>query len=225
MKQNAALEGEVSRLCAELDEATRGVLKRGYLFKFRFVNWAWKPMRNHYAILSPQQFDLRTSLLVIHLIPLPLFEFRDRSISFASQWGLRYVYLDHVWVCLHLKFVLSRASYLRRSCVFSNSLQQFEVTSISMLILRSDILFFKAKSFLTTRMNGITDQGELLISLIVLSDQRGRRREGRVMFFACTLRQRYWILSFDIRAGWCIAFSHKEHPLFLYWTFCQLLIL
>lgn len=36
MKQNAALEGEVSRLCGELDEATRGVLKRGYLFKYRW---------------------------------------------------------------------------------------------------------------------------------------------------------------------------------------------
>ena len=35
MKQNAALEGEVSRLCGELDEATRGVLKRGYLYKYR----------------------------------------------------------------------------------------------------------------------------------------------------------------------------------------------
>jgi hypothetical protein len=35
MKQNAALEDEVSRLCAELDEATKGVLKRGYLFKYR----------------------------------------------------------------------------------------------------------------------------------------------------------------------------------------------
>ena len=38
MKQNAALEGEVSRLCGELDEATRGVLKRGYLFKYRWAN-------------------------------------------------------------------------------------------------------------------------------------------------------------------------------------------
>ena len=37
MKQNAALEGEVSRLCGELDEATRGVLKRGYLYKYRYV--------------------------------------------------------------------------------------------------------------------------------------------------------------------------------------------
>lgn len=37
MKQNAALEGEVSRLCGELDEATRGVLKRGYLHKYRYV--------------------------------------------------------------------------------------------------------------------------------------------------------------------------------------------
>jgi hypothetical protein len=37
MRQNAALEGEVSRLCEELDEATRGVLKRGYLYKYRYV--------------------------------------------------------------------------------------------------------------------------------------------------------------------------------------------
>ena len=37
MKQNAALEGEVSRLCGELDEATRGVLKRGYLYKYRYA--------------------------------------------------------------------------------------------------------------------------------------------------------------------------------------------
>lgn len=35
MRQNAALEGEVCRLCGELDEATRGVLKRGYLYKHR----------------------------------------------------------------------------------------------------------------------------------------------------------------------------------------------
>jgi hypothetical protein len=35
MAQNAALEGEVTRLCSELDEATKGVLKRGYLHKHR----------------------------------------------------------------------------------------------------------------------------------------------------------------------------------------------
>jgi hypothetical protein len=52
MKQNAGLESEVQRLCTELDEATRGVLKRGYLFKWR-----------------------------------------DREISFASKWGLRYFIL------------------------------------------------------------------------------------------------------------------------------------
>lgn len=53
MEQNAALESEVSRLCGELDEATKGVLKRGYLYKYR-----------------------------------------DRSISFASNWGLRYFVLN-----------------------------------------------------------------------------------------------------------------------------------
>ena len=37
MRQNAALEGEVCRLCGELDEATRGILKRGYLYKYRLV--------------------------------------------------------------------------------------------------------------------------------------------------------------------------------------------
>lgn len=35
MRQNAALESEVRRLCGELDEATKGVLKRGYLYKHR----------------------------------------------------------------------------------------------------------------------------------------------------------------------------------------------
>lgn len=35
MRQNAALESEVCRLCGELDEATKGVLKRGYLYKHR----------------------------------------------------------------------------------------------------------------------------------------------------------------------------------------------
>eukprot|EP00596_Hydrurales_sp_CCMP1899_P005497 CAMPEP_0119038616 /NCGR_PEP_ID=MMETSP1177-20130426/7637_1 /TAXON_ID=2985 /ORGANISM="Ochromonas sp, Strain CCMP1899" /LENGTH=412 /DNA_ID=CAMNT_0007001429 /DNA_START=33 /DNA_END=1268 /DNA_ORIENTATION=- len=53
MAQNAALEGEVTRLCSELDEATKGVLKRGYLHKHR-----------------------------------------DRTISWASQWGLRYFVLQ-----------------------------------------------------------------------------------------------------------------------------------
>ena len=52
LQQNAALETEVSRLCKELDEATQGVLKRGYLHKFR-----------------------------------------DRELSYASKWGLRYFVL------------------------------------------------------------------------------------------------------------------------------------
>ena len=50
--QNAQLEKEVNRLCNELDEVTKGVLKRGYLYKWR-----------------------------------------DREISFASKWGLRYFIL------------------------------------------------------------------------------------------------------------------------------------
>ena len=50
--QNAQLEKEVTRLCDELDEVTKGVLKRGYLYKWR-----------------------------------------DREISFASKWGLRYFIL------------------------------------------------------------------------------------------------------------------------------------
>ena len=49
LTQNALLAQEISRLCAELDEVTRGILKRGYLYKWR-----------------------------------------DREISFASKWGLRY---------------------------------------------------------------------------------------------------------------------------------------
>jgi hypothetical protein len=52
LKQNAALEAEVKRLCSELDEATLGVLKRGYLYKWR-----------------------------------------DREISYAAKWGLRYFVL------------------------------------------------------------------------------------------------------------------------------------
>ncbi len=35
LSQNAALEKEVDRLCAELDEASHGVTKRGYLYKWR----------------------------------------------------------------------------------------------------------------------------------------------------------------------------------------------
>jgi diacylglycerol O-acyltransferase-1 len=35
LHQNAALEKEVDRLCAELDEASMGVTKRGYLYKWR----------------------------------------------------------------------------------------------------------------------------------------------------------------------------------------------
>ena len=49
LQRNAELEEEVERLYLELDEATNGILKRGYLYKWR-----------------------------------------DREISFASKWGLRY---------------------------------------------------------------------------------------------------------------------------------------
>ena len=49
LQQNALLEIEVTTLCAELDELTKGILKRGYLYKWR-----------------------------------------DREISYASKWGLRY---------------------------------------------------------------------------------------------------------------------------------------
>jgi len=52
LQLNARLEQEVSRLCSELDEATQGVMKRGYLHKFR-----------------------------------------DRELSYASKWGLRYFVL------------------------------------------------------------------------------------------------------------------------------------
>eukprot|EP01041_Mallomonas_annulata_P004054 gene4054-8061_t len=48
-EQNALLDIEVNRLCAELDELTKGTLKRGYLFKWR-----------------------------------------EREMSFASKWGLRF---------------------------------------------------------------------------------------------------------------------------------------
>ncbi len=53
MQQNSQLEREIERLHAEIDETTKGVLKRGYLNKFR-----------------------------------------DREISFASRWGLRYFVLQ-----------------------------------------------------------------------------------------------------------------------------------
>ena len=53
LRQNAALEQEVTRLCKELDEATKGVLKRGFLYKWR-----------------------------------------DREISYAAKWGLRYFELS-----------------------------------------------------------------------------------------------------------------------------------
>jgi hypothetical protein len=53
MQQNAALEREIERLMAELDEATMGIQMKGYLHKWR-----------------------------------------DREISFASKWGLRYFVLQ-----------------------------------------------------------------------------------------------------------------------------------
>jgi hypothetical protein len=53
MQQNSQLQREIQRLHAEIDEVTKGVMKRGYLYKFR-----------------------------------------DREISFASKWGLRYFVLQ-----------------------------------------------------------------------------------------------------------------------------------
>lgn len=53
LRQNAQLESEILRLCDQLNEATQGILKRGYL----------------------------------HL-------WRDRTISYASRWGLRYFVLQ-----------------------------------------------------------------------------------------------------------------------------------
>lgn len=53
LRQNAALEYEISRLNIELDESRQGIVKRGYLFKWR-----------------------------------------DREISYASKWGLRYFILS-----------------------------------------------------------------------------------------------------------------------------------
>ena len=52
LQMNAELEVRVKQLCDELDEVTGGVMKRGYLYKWR-----------------------------------------DREISFASKWGLRYFVL------------------------------------------------------------------------------------------------------------------------------------
>jgi diacylglycerol O-acyltransferase-1 len=53
MQQNADLEREVGRLMAEIDEVTKGIVKRGYLYKYR-----------------------------------------DREISYASKWALRYFTLQ-----------------------------------------------------------------------------------------------------------------------------------
>jgi hypothetical protein len=53
MQQNSQLEREIQRLHAEIDEITKGVLKRGFLYKFR-----------------------------------------EREISFASKWALRYFVLQ-----------------------------------------------------------------------------------------------------------------------------------
>lgn len=50
MAQNAALEGEVTRLCGELDEATKGVLKRGYLHKHRGFYFV---MEHHFVYVMP----------------------------------------------------------------------------------------------------------------------------------------------------------------------------
>jgi len=61
MQQNAQLEREVARLCAELDEVTMGIQKKGYLYKWR-----------------------------------------DRDISFASKWGLRYFVLQKNTISYYL---------------------------------------------------------------------------------------------------------------------------
>ena len=53
MQQNSQMEREIQRLNTELSELTKGILKRGYLHKFR-----------------------------------------DREISYASKWGLRYFVLQ-----------------------------------------------------------------------------------------------------------------------------------
>lgn len=53
LRQNALLESEINRLCEQLNEATVGILKRGYLHMWR-----------------------------------------DRTISYASRWGLRYFVLQ-----------------------------------------------------------------------------------------------------------------------------------
>ncbi|CAM9219911.1 unnamed protein product, partial [Ectocarpus fasciculatus] len=53
LRQNALLESEINRLCEQLNEATEGILKRGYLHMWR-----------------------------------------DRTISYASRWGLRYFVLQ-----------------------------------------------------------------------------------------------------------------------------------
>ena len=74
--QNAQLEKEVTRLCDELDEVTKGVLKRGYLYKWR-----------------------------------------DREISFASKWGLRYFILTG---CSLSYFVDDREHRPRRTIDLTN---------------------------------------------------------------------------------------------------------
>lgn len=53
LRQNSQMEREIQRLNAEIDEISKGVVKRGYLHKFR-----------------------------------------DREISYASRWGLRYFVLQ-----------------------------------------------------------------------------------------------------------------------------------
>ena len=64
MKQNAALEGEVSRLCGELDEATRGVLKRGYLYKYRYAIYRFITLLAHYYFLRHHSCLRNANLMI-----------------------------------------------------------------------------------------------------------------------------------------------------------------
>lgn len=75
MRQNAALEGEVSRLCEELDEATRGVLKRGYLYKYRY------PLLTAVLHFSNELSTVPTSGTSMHLF----------SLSALRIWVLSYL--------------------------------------------------------------------------------------------------------------------------------------
>lgn len=45
LDMNSQLEAEVSRLCAELNELSKGVLKRGFLYKLR-----WKHLKESFIL-------------------------------------------------------------------------------------------------------------------------------------------------------------------------------